>query len=101
MKTKHTTKQTQSRYSFTTGTEGKDHWYQVMGDGFRLLEGGYGRSRRDAAECARAAIRQLEAGTHYTQRQATPNPDWQDCIPANPGWTPLPMTTVDPDYFPF
>ncbi len=27
--------------------------------------------------------------------------DWQDCIPADPGWFPLPMMTVDPDYFPF
>jgi len=52
MKTKHTTNP--PRYSFTTGQEGRDYWYQVI-DGCRLLEGGYGRSRRDAAECARAA----------------------------------------------
>ena len=66
MKTKHTTNP--PRYSFTTGQEGRDYWYQVI-DGCRLLEGGYGRSRRDAAECARAAIRHPEAGTHYTQQQ--------------------------------
>lgn len=58
------------RYSFTTGQEGKDYWYQVTGEGgCRLLEGGYGRSRRDAAECARAAIRHLENGSHFTQQQ--------------------------------
>lgn len=67
MNVKHTT--TPPRYSFTTGQEGKDYWYQVIGDNFSLLESGYGRSRRDAAECARAAIRHLEAGSHHTQQQ--------------------------------
>lgn len=50
MKTKHSI----PRYSFTTGCEGKDYWYQVIGDGMTLLEGGYGRSRRDAADSAHA-----------------------------------------------
>jgi len=68
MKAKHTTKPAQ--YSFTTYQEGKsDFAYQVIGPGFILLEAGYGRSRRDAAENARAAIRHLEAGNHFTQRQ--------------------------------
>ena len=66
MKAKNSTKQ---RYSFTTGQEGKDHSYQVIGDNFRLLEGGICRSRRDAAECARAAIRHLVNGSHFTQQQ--------------------------------
>jgi len=58
-------------YSFTTHQEGRDYSYQVVQlfPNYRLLEGGYGRSRRDAAECARAAIRHLEAGTHFTQQQ--------------------------------
>lgn len=68
MTNKHSTT-APARYSFTTGQEGKDHWYQVIGDGCRLLEGGYGRSRRDASNNARSAIRQLEAGTHCTQQQ--------------------------------
>lgn len=68
MKTNLTTKP--QRYIFTTAQEGNDFFYRVVGDGFRLLESGYGRSRRDAAECARAAIRQLEAGTHPTQQAA-------------------------------
>lgn len=57
-------------YSFTTLQEGKDYHYQVVQlfPEYRLLEGGYGRSRRDAADAARAAIRQLEAGTHATQQ---------------------------------
>ncbi len=94
MKTKHTT----PRYSFTTGCEGKnDYWYQVIGDGMTLLEGGYGRSRHDASECARAAIRHLEAGTHPTQRRC----DWQDCIPAEPDWIPQPSIAADFSYLPF
>lgn len=68
MKTNLTTKP--QRYSFTTCQEGRDFFYQVIGDGVRLLETGYGRSRRDAAECARAAIRHLENGTHPTQQAA-------------------------------
>lgn len=68
MNTKHTTKPALPRYSFTTMQEGREYGYQVT-DGYRLLEGGYGRSRRDAAECARAAIRRLENGTHHTQQQ--------------------------------
>lgn len=99
MKAKHSTKPT---YSFTTMQEGREHAYQVVQiyPEYRLLEGGYGRSRRDAAESARAAIRQLESGTHYTQ-QATPNPGWQDCIPAPAYFAPLPMIPADPSYFPF
>lgn len=95
MNTKHSTKPT--RYSFTTGCEGKDYWYQVVDSGMRLLEGGYGRSRRDAAESARAAIRQLESGTHYTQQTT----DWRDCIPAPADFAPMPLIPADPSYFPF
>ena len=61
-----------SSYSFTTYQESPcDFGYQVIQlvPDYRVLEGGYGRSRRDAAGNARAAIRQLEAGTHPTQRQ--------------------------------
>lgn len=93
MKSKNST----PRYSFTTGREGKDYWYQVIGDGMTLLEGGYGRSRRDAADSARAAIRQLEAGTHYTQRRC----DWQDCIPAEPDLIQQPMIAADSSFLPF
>ena len=59
------------RYSFATYRDGRDFGYQVIQliPDYRLLEGGYGRSRRDATNSARAAIRQLEAGTHPTQRQ--------------------------------
>ena len=63
--------QNSTTYSFTTYQEGKDYRYQVIQlfPDERYLEGGYGRSRRDAAECARAAIRRLENGTHCTQQQ--------------------------------
>ena len=91
-----------TKYSFTTMQEGREHTYQVVQiyPDYRLLEAGYGRSRRDAAESARAAIRQLEAGTHCTQ-QAAPNPGWQDCIPAPAYFASLPMIPADPSYFPF
>ncbi len=96
MKSKNSIKPT---YSFTTIQEGKDHFYQVVQlfPSYALLEGGYVRSRRDAADSARAAIRQLEAGTHPTQRRC----DWQDCIPAEPDWIPQPMVSADFSYLPF
>ena len=68
MKTKHTT-----NYGFSTMQESlTDHTYQVVQlfPHYREIEGGICRSRRDAAECARAAIRRLEAGTHHTQQVA-------------------------------
>ena len=93
MKSKNST----PRYSFTTGREGKDYyWYRVIGDGMTLIEIGYGRSRHDASECARAAIRHLEAGTHPTQPCY-----WQDCIPADPGWGIQPAVSADFSYLPF
>jgi len=69
MHPKNTTKPT---YSFTTMQEGGWYGYQVVQifPDYRRIEGGYVHSRRDAAECSRAAIRQLEAGTHPTQQAA-------------------------------
>lgn len=63
---------TKPAYSFITMQDGRDFGYQVVQlfPAYRLLEGGYGRSRRDAADNARAAIRQLESGTHHTQQVA-------------------------------
>ena len=65
---KHTTPQ----YSFTTMQDAPSwHSYQVaqVYPDYRLIEGGWARSRRAAADMARAAIAALEAGEHFTQQQ--------------------------------
>lgn len=93
-----------TQYSFTTYQESPgNHSYQVVQlfPRYRLLEGGYGRSRRDAANNARVAIRQLESGTHRTQLRELPPDDWRDEIPNYPELTPMPLIPSDPNHIPF
>lgn len=68
-------KHSSNQYSFTTLQDGPNwHSYQVaqVYPSYRLLEGGWARSRRAAADMARASIAALEAGEHFTQQVESP-----------------------------
>ncbi len=68
MKTKRTTTSNYYHATFQDGGYWEYRVYQIFPH--ELVDGGIVNSRRDAAECARAAIRRLEAGTHHTQQVA-------------------------------